>query len=472
MRRSGTVAGLTTLLALTPLGAGSAATPPVTPAATQPRLAAPGLTIPVPAGPVLPSLDDAAPAPSAARLTSELGRLLDSGALGGAVAAQVVDLTDGEVLLARSADRGAVPASSAKILTAVAVLSLRGPDSTLATRVVDSSSSEITLVGGGDVLLALGAGDPDAVVGRGGLDDLARATAARLVAAGRTSVALGLDDTLFTGPAVSPSWRPGDVTGGFVAPVAALAVDSGNATPGRRPEPGRPFARSADPAMVAASAFAAALTRHGVTVTGTPSRRTTPSALDAPVLAEVRSARLADLVEHALTDSDNTSAEALARLVAVSSNHPATFAGAGEAILDRLVLLGAIPDGQAGQQLAGGSGLGQGYALTPQTLVAALRLAASPEHPELSAVLSGLPVAGASGTLADRFETGPARTARGAVRAKTGTLTGASSLTGTVVDADGRLLAFAVLADKVTSTEAARDGLDLVAATLAGCGCR
>ena len=54
-------------------------------------------------------------------------------------------------------------------------------------------------------------------------------------------------------------------------------------------------------------------------------------------------------------------------------------------------------------QLAGGSGLGDGYRVPARTLTQVLVLAASPEHPELRALLSGLPVAGASGTLADRF---------------------------------------------------------------------
>lgn len=221
--------------------------------------------------------------------------------------------------------------------------------------------------------------------------------------------------------------------------------------------------------MAAADVFARALARHGVTVSNTPTRVRAPVAADAAVLGEVRSARLADLVEQALTDSDNTSAEALARLAAVSSNYPATFTGAGRAVLDRLALLG-VPT--AGETMSGGSGLGDGYAISAETLVAGLRLAGAAEHPELRAVLTGLPVAGASGTLTDRFEAETARDALGVVRAKTGTLTGASSLAGTVLDADGRLLAFAVLADRVGSTEAARRGLDLVAATLAGCGCR
>ena len=81
-------------------------------------------------------------------------------------------------------------------------------------------------------------------------------------------------------------------------------------------------------------------------------------------------------------------------------------------------------------------------------------------------------MAGASGTLTDRFTGARDKAGLGVVRAKTGTLTGASSLSGTVVDADGRLLGFVLEADAVSSTVAARAALDAAAAVLAGCGCR
>ena len=438
-------------------------TPAISPAASA--LPVPGAVIPTRPAVVLPALDDAAPTP-ASGLGGHLDGVLAAAALGPSVAAEVVDVTSGASLFGQSPTVTAVPASTVKILTATAVLSVRSGAERLATTVVQGAAGEIVLVGGGDVLLAPGRGDPSAVIGRAGLDDLAAATATALRAKGTTSVALGLDDTLFAGPTVSPLWQPGDTTGGFVAPVAALELDSGNASPGRRSPAGHPFPRVSDPGMAAARAFVVRLRAHGVTVATAPRRTSAPR--DGEVLAQVFSAPLARLVEQALEDSDNTVAEALARLVAISGNREPTFAGGGQAVLDRLALLGIDVTGHT---VAGGSGMGRGYAVSARTLVSALALAASPEHPELRPVLSGLPLAGVTGTLAERFDAPAGRAAIGVVRAKTGTLTGVSSLAGIVVDADGRQLAFAVLADKVPSTDPARAALDQVAATLARCGC-
>jgi D-alanyl-D-alanine carboxypeptidase/D-alanyl-D-alanine-endopeptidase (penicillin-binding protein 4) len=84
-------------------------------------------------------------------------------------------------------------------------------------------------------------------------------------------------------------------------------------------------------------------------------------------------------------------------------------------------------------------------------------------------------VAGWSGTLKDRFRT-PAEGSRagaGVVRAKTGTLNRVNTVAGIVQTAEGRLLAFAVLADQVPSpTLDAQTALDRLAARLATCGCR
>jgi D-alanyl-D-alanine carboxypeptidase/D-alanyl-D-alanine-endopeptidase (penicillin-binding protein 4) len=93
------------------------------------------------------------------------------------------------------------------------------------------------------------------------------------------------------------------------------------------------------------------------------------------------------------------------------------------------------------------------------------------ENPDLRPVLTGLPVAQFTGTLDDRFDSRRAADAAGVVRAKTGTLSGVSSLAGFVVARDGNTYGFAVLADEIVDAEAARAALDEMAAALAGCGC-
>ena len=422
------------------------------------RPTAPGATVPARARAVLDPLDRGAPRPDPEVLAGRLRPLLAAKALGPNVSAVVVDAATGGRLAALSPDVARSPASTAKLLTAAAALTALGPEHTVATRAVrGATGGDVVLVGGGDVLLAAGAGQEESVNGHAGFADLAAQTARSLRGQGRARIRLRLDDSLFSGPATSDEWESTDVSDGFVAPIMALEVNRGRSSGSRAAQ---------DPALSAASSFAVQLRRRGVTVLG-PIRRARAGA-GAPVLGEVRSAPVGDLVEYILTESDNTVAEALARLVSAEAGREATFADSGAAVLAQVEGLGVST---AGAVLFGGSGLAKGSRLPAHLLTGVLVLAASPTRAQLRPLLTGLPVAGASGTLADRFD-GAEGAGAGAVRAKTGTLRGVSSLAGTVIDVDGRQLAFAVLADRVRSTVAARRGLDRVATALAGCGCR
>lgn len=179
---------------------------------------------------------------------------------------------------------------------------------------------------------------------------------------------------------------------------------------------------------------------------------------------------LSALVERMLTYSDNDIAEALARQTALASGVRADFAGGGTAIGAQLKKLG-LPT--AGAVFHDGSGLDRTDKLTARLLTALLTKAADPTRPGLRPALTGLPVARFTGTLSTRFVDGPAGGAAGVVRAKTGTLSGVNTLSGMVVDQDGRLLAFAFLTADPNSPEAApvQAALDRVATALAGCGC-
>jgi D-alanyl-D-alanine carboxypeptidase/D-alanyl-D-alanine-endopeptidase (penicillin-binding protein 4) len=225
--------------------------------------------------------------------------------------------------------------------------------------------------------------------------------------------------------------------------------------------------RSDDPARAAADAFARALEKNHVRVVGRPRPRVADE--EAPELAAVESAPLDQVVQHVLEVSDNEGAEVLARQVAVAAGSPASFRGAAEAVASTLDGLG-IPTGK--DRILDGSGLSRHDRLRPETLLRVIGTAASDEHDELRAVLSSLPVAGFTGSLTSRFDTGDAA-GLGAVRAKTGTLTGVHGLAGTVTTVDGAVLGFVAVADRVRvpNTLAARAIVDRLAAALAACSC-
>lgn len=393
---------------------------------------------------------DVLAAPATAGTTGEpavgdvLAPALGAPGLGGRVGVSVVNLVTGESSYESAGADPHTPASTLKILTGAAALQALGPDHTFTTRVVSGPDpAAVTLVGGGDPTLTAGDDGPGTR-----LADLAAATAQALTDAGVTSVSLSYDASLFTGPAADPDWSPGYVPS-VVSPTTALAADIHD--------------RPSDPPLAAAEDFAALLGAQGITVDGDPAEAVAPEG--ATELASVASAPLASIVEDVLTTSDNDGAEVLSRHVALASGMEASSAQAGPAVVQALTALGLDATGAS---LLDGSGLARGSAVPATLITGALALAAGPDHPELRSVVTGLPVAAFTGTLADRFGES---SAAGLVRAKTGTLTGVSALAGVVVAADGVGYAFAVLADDVGNTLSARAALDDVAAALAGCGC-
>ena len=427
-------------------GAGSAAAPAVTASPTPGPLVTPT--------PVLAAPPAGLPQ-TAAGVAHRLARPLADHRLGPRVSATVVDAETGQVLLDRGAANSVTPASTAKLATSVALLSVVDPDQRLTTRVVAGSRpGDVVLVGGGDpTLSAVPAGKPTGYEGAARMTTLA--ALAKRAGLGPVSRVV-VDSSLFSGPTMAPTWNPADVGGGYIAPITATMVDAGRQA-GLR-------ARSGTPDLDAGRALAAALGVPKVPVI----RGRAP--LAATTLAEVSSQPIPRLVEQMLLASDNVLAEALARQVAVAEGQPASFAGAAAATRTVLARLG-MP---TGDRLLDGSGLSAQDRVTPALLAALLRTAAGTDQPRLHALVPGLPVSGYLGTLDERYRTGPAALAAGQVRAKTGTLDGVSSLAGLVRGAGGRLLAFAVVADRVPAggTLPAEAALDDVAAALTTCGCR
>jgi D-alanyl-D-alanine carboxypeptidase/D-alanyl-D-alanine-endopeptidase (penicillin-binding protein 4) len=132
--------------------------------------------------------------------------------------------------------------------------------------------------------------------------------------------------------------------------------------------------------------------------------------------------------------------------------------------------------GVTGVSLVDGSGLSPRDRITPAALVRLVTVASSPAQGCLRAAITGLPVAGFSGTLASGRSAfgGAGRAALGVVRAKTGNLATVAALAGVAYARNGQLLAFAVMADQLPKNGLDAAGADLlgIATTLAGCGCR
>jgi serine-type D-Ala-D-Ala carboxypeptidase/endopeptidase (penicillin-binding protein 4) len=373
----------------------------------------------------------------------------------GTYSGSVIDVGTGKVLFGHSSRTPLIPASTMKVLTCAAALSILGPDHRFKTSVVSPKAGQIVLVGGGDPYLATKASAED-YAPRASIGDLARRTAAALSQRKITEVRLGYDDSLFAGPAWNPWWPDGYHD--QVSRVSALWVNEGRGGSSVGP-------RSANPAKQAATEFAKALKKRGVSVSAIAAAKAPSSSAE---LAAVSSWPLQRIVEQILMMSDNDAAEVMLRQAAIGAGRRGTTANGVAVVREKLIELGAWHEGS---NITDGSGLARETKVPAATLATLLRLAAGNKHSELRPLVTGLAVAGVEGSLQIRFSDDASLAGRGVVRAKTGTLRKVHSLAGVVRTADGSLLSFAFLINNPKNEYAANVWLDRVTTAISRCGC-
>jgi D-alanyl-D-alanine carboxypeptidase/D-alanyl-D-alanine-endopeptidase (penicillin-binding protein 4) len=419
--------------------------------------------------------------------------------------AAVLLLPRGQGVSFRNADRPLKPASTVKILTSAAALALLKPEFVFETRIL----ADAPIDGAGTIagnLYLQGFGAPDLVGESWWL------MARRLAALGlrRVDGDLVADDTYFDAVRRPAGWPAPGADSWYNAPVGALTCNFNVVTVrvdpspilGTRPditlEPISSYFQVLNRATTAAGPASLQVTRdydggrNSLTVSGTIRRGGGPlifhrAVEDPPLYAahafreiarregiEIRggivggavpekareihrheSRPLAALLRDMNKNSNNFMAEALLKtLGAQFIGTPGTTSGGLEVV--RTYLSGIGVDA-AGARLADGSGLSEDN-LVPARLLAGVLARAWNDFeigPDLAA---SFPVGGADGTLDARFggEEGRRR-----VRAKTGRIAGALTLAGYAANRDGRLFAFAVLANRPRGTiEAVHRAID------------
>jgi len=345
------------------------------------------------------------------------------------VAISVYDLTAGQPIYAFNARQRMRPASNMKVLTAIAALDQLGTDYRVQTTLYAGSSisAEGTLAGN----VALKAGfDPclDEADLRALFVEL-RNKGVRTIK-GDFILDLSIKDTARWG--WGWCWDDDAHTNPTLTP---LSIEN----------------RAINPAI------RSALTAAGISLKGQIRRGRIAQGMQRIAVAHhTIDAVLGPMMKR----SNNFFAESLFYQLGAQSRKPYANHKDAAAYVEKFVRkIGLNPDAYT---IADGSGVSLYNYVSAELFVAALRYAYA--HPDLYAHLkASLPIAGVDGTLKNRMQ---GTSAQRHIFAKTGTVTGISSLSGYAEASNGHVLAFSILCQGVQSASTARAYQDRICRAL------
>ena len=333
-----------------------------------------------------------------------------------------------------------------KLFTAAAALETLGPDYQVTTRVYQDilEPGKIYLVGAGDPTLSRTGINQNSVYKKAPkLSDLAAQIVKVLGQEPITQIVL--DTSLYGGATgeYQSVWDSRGITNGYMSPVSALQVDGDRDSPAAKESQ-----RSMDPVTRAGTWFQEAL---GLAATDAVITKGLAPA-DSVQIAAVKSRPISEWIDYMLIVSDNTLAEALARLVSLDVGLDGTFDSLTESYNRALRGTGLNLQGLI---IEDGSGLSKYNQASPEQVNNLLKLIDA-DYGDFEVILEGMPVSGTPGSLSYRFED-----AVGSITAKTGWIRTGYTLAGFLDTPDQSRLIFTVynLGDVTASNREAMDDL-------------
>jgi serine-type D-Ala-D-Ala carboxypeptidase/endopeptidase (penicillin-binding protein 4) len=373
-----------------------------------------------------------APGVAAAGLKDRIAAALTRYRMGGSgTSVAVYDLTAKRSLYLLRQDELRLPASNEKLVTSAAALAAWSATFRFSTQLfIDAPGPGADGVVAGDVYLR-GLGDPTlSTTGfqkrhypmeTGDIHDFV--TGLQKLGVTRISGRVVADDGYFDAARSVATWRPSMTA--YCGPLSALTLNESFANGG---------GYVADPSLAAAGALTRQLRAAGIRVVHAPVRGVAP--ITATLACTERSAALSRVLAAMNKPSDNFLAEELLKGLGTGLGAGGTTIAGADVAKHFLRDIG-VSDGF---RIRDGSGLSYADRLTARAVVKILGAMAG--RPDFAVFRRSLAVAGVDGTLKERMR---GTAAAGNVRAKTGTLNAASSLSGYVTTASGHTLSFSML---------------------------